>query len=206
MDFEAIDRKPIPLLIVLSGTAGAGKDSVLHRMAERKAAFEFVPTVTSRPPRARETDGQDYHFVSETDFQELIRRDELLEHAVVYGQYKGVPKRPVHEALASGKDTILRIDVQGAETIRRKCPDAVTIFLTAASPAELRRRLFGRGADSADQVELRMRTAAEEIKRIPEFDYLVVNRDGRLDDAVDAIVSIIRAEHCRTAPRKASPR
>jgi guanylate kinase len=204
MIFDSFERKPYPILLLLSGTAGSGKDSVIRRMMERGVPFEFVVNYTSRPPRPEEIDGRDYRFVSEAKFKEMIRRDELLEHALVYGQYKGVPKRPVREAMESGKDVILRIDIQGAATVRRQCPEAVSIFLTASSPEELRRRLIARGADTAEQVDVRLRTASEEMKHVPEFDYLVINADGRLEDTVDTIVSIIRAEHCRTASRRAA--
>ncbi len=202
MASDLFQRETTPLLIVLSGTAGSGKDSVLRRMQERKVPFAFVVTATTRAPRAGEVDGRDYAFVSESEFQEMIRRDEMMEHAVVYGQHKGIPKRQVREAIASGKDVILRIDIQGVDTIRRACPQAVTIFLTTSSEEELSRRLLKRGADSAEQVNLRLRTAVEEMKRIPEYDYVVVNADGRLDETVDTILSIIRAEHCRAVPRK----
>lgn len=202
MASDLFQRETTPLLIVLSGTAGSGKDSVLRRMQERKVPFAFVVTATTRDPRAGEVDGRDYAFVSESEFQEMIRRDEMMEHAVVYGQHKGIPKRQVREAIASGKDVILRIDIQGVDTIRRACPQAVTIFLTTSSEEELSRRLLKRGADSAEQVNLRLRTAVEEMKRIPEYDYVVVNADGRLDETVDTILSIIRAEHCRAVPRK----
>ncbi len=202
MDHDGFERKTTPLLIILSGTAGSGKDSVVRRMIERGVPFEFVANLTSRPPRPGEIDGRDYRFVSENAFKEMIRNDELLEHAVVYSQYKGIPKRPVRDALAAGKDVLLRIDIQGAATVRRQYPEAVSIFLTASSLEELKRRLIGRGTDSPDQVEIRLRTASEEMRRIPEFDYLVINADGRLEDTVETIVSIIRAEHCRTTPRK----
>ena len=199
---DIFSREQPPLLIVLSGTAGSGKDSVIRRMRERGVPFEFVVTATTRPPRSGEADGRDYSFVTEKEFQEMLRQDDLLEHAEVYGQHYGIPKSKVRRALASGNDVVLRIDVQGAETVRRKCPQAVTIFLTAPSEDELSRRLRGRGTDSAEQVALRGCTAREEMRRIPEFDYIVVNADGRLDDAVDSIAAIIRAEHCRALPRK----
>jgi guanylate kinase len=201
MSSDAFERKNHPLLIVLSGTAGSGKDSVVRRMQERGIPFEFVVTATTRPPRPNEQDGRDYVFVTESEFQEMIRADELLEHAVVYGQQKGIPKPRVREAIASGKDVVLRIDVQGVDTVRRKCPQAVTIFLTASSEEELIRRLHRRGADPADQVALRVRTAREEMQRIPEFDYVVVNADGGLDEAVDTIAAILRAEHARAVSR-----
>ncbi|MCJ7612285.1 MAG: guanylate kinase [Candidatus Aminicenantes bacterium] len=202
MGDDIFERTNSPLLIMLSGTAGAGKDSVIRRMKERDIPFAFVVTVTSRVPRPDEVHGQDYFFVSESEFQEMIREDELLEHALVYNQHKGIPKQQVREALASGKDVILRVDVQGVETIRRQCPQAVAIFLTASSKEELARRLFRRGADTAEQVALRLRTAYEEMKRIPEYDYVVVNADGRLDETVDTIAAIIQAEHARAIPRR----
>jgi guanylate kinase len=191
-----------PILIVLSGTAGAGKDSVIRRMRERDVSFEFVVTATSRPPRPGEENGRDYVFLSIEEFQVMIRNDELLEHAVVYNQHKGIPKQPVLNALASGRDVLLRVDVQGAATIRRQYPQAVTIFLSASSKEELTRRLLRRGADSPEQVALRLRTALEEMNRVSEFDYRVVNADGGLDEAVDAMTAILRAEHARTTPRR----
>ncbi len=192
-----------PLLVVLSGTAGAGKDSVIRRMRERDVPFEFVVTATSRPPRPGEESGRDYVFLSVEEFQAMICNDELLEHAVVYNQHKGIPKKPVLDALSSGRDVLLRVDVQGAATIRRQYPQAVTVFLSAASKEELTRRLLRRGADSAEQVALRLRTALEEMNRVSEFDYRVVNADGGLDAAVDAMIAILRAEHARATPRKA---
>jgi guanylate kinase len=201
MASDIFARETHPLLIVLSGTAGSGKDSVVRRMKERGVPFEFVVTNTTRPPRSGERNGRDYSFVSETEFQEMLSNGELLEHAVVYDQHYGIPKSKVREALASGKDALLRIDVQGVDTIRRKCPQAVTIFLTTSSEEELERRLRQRGTDSAEQVALRVRAAREEMKRIPEYDYAVVNADGGLDKTVDTIVAIIQAEHARAVPR-----
>jgi guanylate kinase len=202
MTSDIFHREKKPLLILLSGTPGSGKDSVVRRMKERNIPFEFVVNVTSRPPRPDEVNGRDYTFISETEFQEMIRKDELLEHAVVYNQHKGVPRRTVHEAIASGKDVVLRVDVQGAATIRRQCPEAVTIFLAASSEKELSGRLLRRGTDTAEQVALRLRTAQAEMLRIPEYDYVVVNADGRLDETVDTIVAIMQAEHARAIPRK----
>jgi guanylate kinase len=202
---DIFTRTVSPLLIVLSGTAGAGKDSVIRRMQERDIPFEFVVTATSRSPRPGEVNGRDYLFLSQTEFQAMVRDDELLEHAVVYNQHKGIPKQPVFKALQSGKDVLLRVDVQGAATIRSRYPQAVTVFLSALSEEELTRRLFRRGSDSPEQVALRLRTALEEMKRIPEFDYVVINADNRLDEAVDVLQAILRAEHARTEPRRIVP-
>ena len=190
-----------PLLIVISGTPGAGKDSVIQCLKEREHPFHFVVTATDRPPRSGEVHGKDYFFLTTAEFTSLIENDELLEHAVVYGQHKGVPKQQVREALASGKDVIMRIDVQGAATIRELVPDAVLIFLTAPSEEELVQRLRKRGGDSPEQLEKRIATAREEMQHLPEFDYVVVNCDGELDRAVDDVLAIVQAEHRRAKPR-----
>jgi guanylate kinase len=190
-----------PLLIVISGTPGAGKDSVIQCLKEREHPLHFVVTATDRPPRPGEVHGRDYFFLTAAEFTGLIENDELLEHALVYGQHKGVPKQQVREALTSGKDVIMRIDVQGATTIRRLVPEAVLIFLTAPSEDELVQRLRKRASDSPEQLEKRMATAREEMKRLHEFDYVVVNRDGELDRAADDVLAIVQAEHCRAKPR-----
>lgn len=198
---ELYDFEQRPLLIVISGPAGAGKDALLGRLKERGCPFHFVVTATDRAPRPGEVNGVDYFFVTTDEFVEMIEQGELLEHAIVYGQHKGIPKQQVREAMASGQDVIMRIDVQGAATIRRLEPDAVLIFLTASSEEELEGRLRGRGGDSEEQVQRRLATAREEMKRLPEFDYVVLNRDGELDQAVDDVLAIVRAEHCRAEPR-----
>jgi len=177
------------LLIVISGPAGVGKDAVLQCLQERGCPFHFVVTATDRPPRPGEVHGVDYFFLTTDEFAEMVEQDELLEHAIVYGQYKGIPKQQVREALASGKDVIMRIDVQGAATIRRLAPEAVLIFLTASSEEELEQRLRARGGDSSAQLQKRIVTAREEMMRLPEFDYVVVNRDGELDQAVDDVLA-----------------
>src|SRR4030042_2842442 len=148
MTDDIFSREQPPLLIVLSGTAGSGKDSVVRRMRERGVPFEFVVTATTRPPRSGEEDGREYSFVDESEFQERLRQEDLLEHAEVYSQHYGIPKSKVRRALDSGKDVLLRIDVQGADTVRRKCPQAVSVFLTAPSEDELSRRLRDRGTGS----------------------------------------------------------
>lgn len=200
--FFAQLRNPPPQLVVLSGPSGAGKDSLLQRMKQLGFPFHFVVTATTRPPRPGEVDGVDYHFVSRARFQEMIQRGELLEHALVYGDYKGIPRLQVEEALRSGRDVILRIDVQGAATIRRLAPGAVLIFLTAASEEELIQRLRTRKTEAAEALARRIATAREELKRVEEFDYVVVNREGCLDEAVAQVQAIIQAEKCRVHPRK----
>lgn len=192
---------PNPLVVVLSGPSAAGKDSVIKRMKELDCPFHFVITATTRPPRAGERHGQDYFFLSEEEFLALEEQGELLEHALVYGQHKGIPKEQIRGALASGKDVIMRVDVQGAATVHSIIPDAVLIFLVAASEDELVGRLRQRGTETAEELQRRVATIREEMKRIPEFDYVVVNRDGQLDRAVEEIAAIITAEKCRTKQR-----
>jgi len=191
-----------PLLIVISGPSGVGKDSVVARLKEMRGAFHFVVTANTRAQRPGEIEGQDYHFVSMHEFVEMIEQGELLEYAVVYGDYKGIPKQQVRAALASGKDVIMRLDVQGAMTIRRLAPEAVLIYLLTTSEAELAERLRARQTESPDSLKLRLANAREELKRIEEFDYCVVNRTDALADTLDTVLCIIRAEHCRVHPRQ----
>ena len=194
-DLYTVERPP--LLVVVSGPSGVGKDSLLQRLKERGFDFAFVVTMTTRPRRPSEVDGCDYFFVSHEHFNRLIEAGELLEHSLVYGDYKGIPKDQVRSALNSGKDVVMRIDVQGAAKIRRMVPGAVTVFLTPSSEEELVRRLTARRTETADGLARRIATAREEMKRLCEFDYVVVNRNSHLDAAVDQVVAIVKAEHCR---------
>jgi guanylate kinase len=188
---------PRPVLVVISGPSGVGKDATIQAMQQRNTPFYFVVTATTRPRRPNEIDGVDYHFVSVGEFAEMITNGELLEHAMVYGDHKGIPKKHVRTALASGKDVIMRIDVQGAATIRKLIPNAVTIFLTAESEEELVRRLHERHTEADDKLKMRVATAREELKSIVDFDYVVVNRDSELEVTVDRVLSIIAAEKSR---------
>jgi guanylate kinase len=163
-----------PLLIVISGPSGAGKDALIERMKEQGLPFHFVVTATTRPQRSDEVDRLDYIFVTMSEFADMIEQQELLEYAIVYGDYKGIPKQQVRDALSSGKDVVLRLDVQGAATVRRLAPGAILIFLTAASEKELVARLQARETESPEQLKIRIAT----------------------------VVSIIQAEHCRTHPRR----
>lgn len=193
-----------PLLIVISGPSGAGKDSVIRRMKELGVPLHFVVTMTTRPPRPGEEDGKDYIFVSEEEFERVLREGGFLENAVVYGHRYGVPKEQVKKALESGKDVVMRVDVQGARTLRRLVPEAVFIFLIPASEEELVRRLRARSTEDEKALELRLAIAREEMKSLEEFDYVVINADGRLDEAVQKVMAIITAEKCRTKPRRIS--
>lgn len=196
------DQPAPPILVVLSGPSGVGKDSILMRMRDVGFPFHFVVTATSRPMRPGERNGYDYHFVNEDEFKQMIDAGELLEWAEVYGHYKGIPKSEVRQALQSGRDVILRIDVQGASTIKQLAPDAVFVFLAPGNFDELRNRLQWRRTESPDQMERRLQMARREMEALDEFDYVVVNREDHLDDAVGQIRAIIVAEKHRVRPRR----
>ena len=199
-DLYHLHRKP--LLIVISGPSGVGKDTIIQRMKERRLPFHFVVTATTRAPRAGEVHGRDYLFISSDEFAEMIEKNELLEYANVYNDYKGIPKQQVREALATGKDVIMRIDVQGAAKIRKLTADgAALIFLTTTSEQELVDRLRARKTETPEGLNLRIATARNELERMREFDYCVINHDMSLDDTVDRIIAIIEAEHSRVRPR-----
>ena len=167
----------IPLLVVLTGPSAAGKDSLLAHLKSLGRPYHFVETATTRPRRGDERAGIDYVFVSEEQFDAMLQAEELLEHAEVYGHRYGVPRQPVREALASGRDALMRTDIQGARYIKGKYPSAVTIFVAPPSEEEMERRLRGRASDTAAQIELRLRKAKEEMAASGEFDYTVVNDD-----------------------------
>jgi guanylate kinase len=203
-DSEFNLHNPQPLLVVISGPSGVGKDSVLHCLKERNLPMHFVVTATTRPRREEETNGVDYFFVSKDEFARMIEQEELIEYAIVYSDYKGIPKQQVRDALASGKDVIMRLDVQGAASVRKLAAEAVLVFLTTESEDSLVKRLKARHSETPENLSLRIATARQELKRAVEFDYVIVNADGHLDDAVDTVVAIIQAEHHRVNPRKVS--
>lgn len=188
---------PRPILIVISGPSGVGKDATLDELKKTGHPFHFVVTATTRPIRPGEEDGVDYQFLSMGDFAEMINNDELLEYAVVYGDYKGIPKDQVRTALASGKDVVMRIDVQGAETIRQLVPNSISIFLNAETEDELIRRLRDRKTEDEGKLKMRIATARQELKQISDFDYTVVNRVNSLEETVLDVLSIVRAEKSR---------
>jgi guanylate kinase len=189
-----------PLLVVITGPSAVGKDTLLRRLRALFTGAHFAITATTRAPRPGERDGIDYHFYSVPEFERLIAEGELLEHARVYGDWKGVPLAPVRQALAAGRDVLMRTDVQGARHIKSVAPAAVTIFIKPPSIDELHRRLNNRGADSEEQAALRLKIADEEMAAAEEFDHSVVNED--LDACVAQIEEILERE--RTKPgRKA---
>ena len=201
-DPEFTILKPKPLLIVISGPSGVGKDTVMLRMRERGMPFHFVVTATTRPKREDEVHGVNYFFVTKDEFARMIEENELIEFAIVYSDYKGIPKQQVREALSSGKDVVMRLDVQGAETVRRLAPDALLIFITTESEEELVGRLKARKTETPDELSLRIATARKELKRVESFDYVIINHDYKLDETVDTVKAIIEAEHHRVKHRE----
>jgi guanylate kinase len=190
-----------PLFIVISGFSGVGKDAALDKMKKAGLPFHYVVTATTRPKRPGERDGVDYHFLSEDKFRQMIKTNQFLEWAKVYGNYYGVPKREIEEALRKGQDTIVKVDVQGAATVKQILPDAVFIFLMAPSTEELANRLKQRyGLHPAD-LDLRLSKAREEKESLPLFDYVVVSHTDNLDLTVTQINAIVTAEKCRSKPR-----
>jgi guanylate kinase len=195
-------RKSPPLLIVLSGPSGVGKDVIVARMKERGMPFHFAITATTRLKRDYEQDGVHYYFRTVEQFQEMLAQDELLEHALVYGNHYGPPKFGVRDALARGEDVILRIDVQGAEYIQKTIKGAILVFVAPGSYDELISRLVNRGTESPESLAVRLATYEKEMQAATNFDYIVINRQGELDTAVDLIESILKTEKAKVKPRQ----
>ena len=186
-----------PLLVVLSGPSGVGKDVALSQLRTLERPWHFVVTATTRPRRPNETDGLDYVFLSPQEFETMVEGDEFLEHAQVYSNRYGVPRKQVRDAMSKGHDVIMKVDVQGAATIKKLAPEAVFIFMAPYSMDELARRLTERATESAMDLKVRTSIARQEMERADEFDYVVINRDGCLDQAVTCIDAVILAEKCR---------
>jgi guanylate kinase len=188
-----------PLVIVLHGPSGAGKDSVIDRLRERTGIHRATSS-TSRPPREDEVQGNHYHFLSEEEFRRKINRGDFAEWARVYGDYKGLERDEIEGPLASGEDVIIRTDVQGARTWRKKLEGAVFVFLTAEDSEALRERLERRGSETGESLELRRAELEAELADMENNDYIVHNRRGRLEEAVDELEGIIQREHAN--PRR----
>lgn len=203
-DSNPVCPPPNPLIIVISGPSGVGKDALIKKLRESRDSLHFVVTATSRPMRPGEENGKDYYFVSKEEFLTMIDKNELLEYALVYGDYKGIPKKQIREYMAKGYDIILRVDIQGAQTLRRVLGDsAVFVFLMADSETALVERLVERKTESREELLVRIATAREEIKHVKIFDYVVVNAKGKLDVAVKLVESIIDAEKAKVQLRSA---
>ena len=193
---------PQPLLIVISGPSGIGKDSVLQEMKRRALPFHFVVTANTRAPRPEEVDGVDYIFMSREEFLAGVERGDFIEHARVYNDLKGIPRWQIEDALKSGKDVVLRVDVQGAETVRNLYPEALLIFLIPTSYNEWYERLVKRNTESPADLQTRIEISVKEVEKVGLFDYFVVNAEHLLCQAVDDIERIIRAEHLAVRHRK----
>jgi len=193
-----------PLLIVISGPSGVGKDATLDRMKKAGLPYHYVLTATTRPKRPGEKDGIDYWFISEDQFHQMVKKNQFLEWAKVYGNYYGVPKRDIKEALKQGLDTVVKVDVQGAATIKRILPDALFIFLMPPSPKELANRLKQRYGSSSADLDVRLGKAQEEMESLPLFDYVVISYTDNLDLTVTEINAAVTAEKCRIKPRMVS--
>lgn len=192
-----------PLVIVIHGPSGVGKDTVIDRLRER-AHIHRATSTTSRPPRHYEEDGVHYHFVSEDEFQRKIDAGDFIEYARVYDQWKGVERREIDDSLSHGQDVIIRTDVQGARTWREKLEGAVFVFLMAEDREALRNRLLSRGSEDEGSLAIRLAEFEAELADMNNNDYVVVNRHGRLEDAIDELVAIIekeRANELRPASR-----
>ena len=194
-----------PIVVVISGPSGVGKDVMIERMIESdRIGFHFTVTATTRDPRPGEVDGINHHFVTVDDFVNLISADNLLEWAQVYGNYYGVPKQQVREALTNGNHVIIRVYVQGAKRLREIIPEALMIFIIPPSLDVLKSHLEKRGVDTETEMTQRLEAASEEISQASLFDFTVTNEEGRLDDTVDQVVEIIESESQRIPPRKMS--
>lgn len=194
-------RNSPPLLIVLSGPSGVGKDAVLTKMRQSERPLHYVVTATTRPKRAREKNGLDYHFLSRKQFQQMIDKHRFLEWANVYGNYYGVPKDEVRPALSKGLDTIVKVDVQGAAAISRILPQAILIFLMPPSLEALEKRLKRRRSESSQDLALRLARAEEETKDLPLFDYVITSDQDKVGEVISQIDAIVTAEKCRVEPR-----
>ena len=196
------DGPHYPLLIVLSGPSGVGKDAVLTRMREQGEPYHFVVTVTTRAIRPSERDGREYIFVDERAFRGMADAGDLLEWAEVYGNLYGVPKSQIADSMARGQDVIVKPDVQGAAAIREKAPDVVSIFLAPPDLEEMENRLVHRMTESPEALRRRLDTARQEMDEASGFDYVVFNHNGRIDEAVAEIEAIIDRERRRVPPRR----
>ena len=187
------------ILIVLSGPSGAGKSTVIAALMKRRDDIRFSVSATTRPPRPGETNGKDYFFISREEFDRMIGADAFLEHAEYVGNCYGTPAAPVEENLAAGYNVLLDIEVQGAEQVLKKRPDAVSVFLCPPSLAELERRLRGRGTDTEEKIKGRLETARREYDKAKNYAYIVVNDDA--DAAAAELDGIITAGLCRSELR-----
>ena len=186
-----------PLVVLISGPSGAGKDAVMRRLRERGFPVAIPATMTTRAPREGEVDGVHHVFVSRAEFLRNVETGELLEHAEVYGNLYGVPRSQVRQALATGNDVLIRVDVQGAASLRHTLPDALSIFIAPDNRERLSARLDGRGTESEAERQLRLDAADRELDEAGHFSHVVTNVEGDLDATVDAVWALLEAERAR---------
>lgn len=193
------------LLFIISGPAGSGKGSVVNEILKRDDRFMCAVSATSRPCLAGEVDGVNYYYLSREQFEEKIRAHGVLEYTEYCGNYYGTPASEVERAKTLGKHLILEIEVDGATQIKRQRPDAVLIMITPPNAAEQSRRLHSRGRDTEESIERRLTRAKAELEYLKNYDYLIINEDGKLDRATDDFFVIARAEALRAARRTDFP-
>lgn len=188
-------KAPTPTVFIISAPSGSGKSTLVGRLLENVPNLQFSVSFTTRLPRGTERDGESYHFTSRQDFEDRLGRDEFLEHAAVFGNYYGTHVEVLEKAARDGCDLVLDIDVQGAAQLKRKIPDAVSIFILPPSRRELEARLRLRSEDPESVIERRLRDAASEIQNYRSYDYVLINRD--LNHASHTLAAIVQAERAR---------
>lgn len=188
------------LLVVISGFSGVGKGTLMKELISKYDNYALSVSATTRAPRNGEENGREYYFKTKEEFEEMIEKDELLEHACYVGNYYGTPKQYVEDMKEKGKDVILEIEVQGAKKIKQKVPDAVTVFVVPPSAEELKNRLVGRGTETEDVINARLARAYEESFTMEDYDYILVNDD--LQESVQSMHNLIQSMHCNTIYNK----
>lgn len=191
------------LVFVISGPSGVGKDTIKQCLRDTDFPIGYCVTATTRPARDGELHGIHYFFVSDADFCGMLHRGDLIEHAVVHGKHSyGIPIEGLRAGMRNGRDVLVTPDVQGAATLRALIPNAISIFLAPTSLEELKLRIADPRSGRLEEMETRLKTAAVEMRRMGEFDYLVVNEDGKLDETVEQVKAIVAAERLRVKPRR----